>query len=474
MKNRFQVFNFHKTKCLFFALGVFVLSEKIQAQAIINGIAPDTSIHIVELYQIADGNRIKTGDDALSNSNREFAFVVNLKKPGLVYLSNAYISNSSVNPKDVLGDISLGFYLHPDESLSVQLSHQQSTISEGSVENKYLCTWFNLVSPLLKYVNGSETISADKYVHLLQQTKLKSVDFLHQIKSRDAEFSHLIKLMVAFDLDYAAMYRFFLGTPSKIPSGTLNSFVHQKRFTDAGVMSFKEFQSALHLFARLTDLNDSISHKNITGKKAALLSYISNDTLKGVWVAAGLDKMKDYTVFMNEAAPYKQYMTTASLMGAFQVKENYLKSRSAFATGKEAFHFSLKDVNDQTVRMEDLCGKLVLVDAWATWCMPCKAQLPFLKQLEEDMKGRDITFVSVSIDVPEATQKWKNMVQQEKLGGIQLIDDSKKSFHEFYQLYAIPRFLIFSKDGKIISTDAPRPSDPELKVLLEKLLKENS
>ena len=83
------------------------------------------------------------------------------------------------------------------------------------------------------------------------------------------------------------------------------------------------------------------------------------------------------------------------------------------------------------VSMNDLRGKIVLVDVWATWCGPCKAEIPHLKKLEEEFKGLDVAFVSVSVDKKQDLEKWLHFTRKEQLGGIQLSAADDKSFEDF-------------------------------------------
>ncbi len=121
--------------------------------------------------------------------------------------------------------------------------------------------------------------------------------------------------------------------------------------------------------------------------------------------------------------------------------------------------------------MEDLKGKLVYIDVWATWCGPCKGELPHLKKLEKAFHWKKVHFVSISVDENEAA--WKKMVKEKKLGGIQLHADKAWSsdFVKAYKINGIPRFILLDKKGNIITADAPRPSSDKIKPLLKEWLK---
>ena len=68
--------------------------------------------------------------------------------------------------------------------------------------------------------------------------------------------------------------------------------------------------------------------------------------------------------------------------------------------------------------LEDLKGKYVYVDVWATWCGPCKREIPFLKEVEASYHGKNIEFVSTSIDRAKDYEAWVNMVNDKALGEI--------------------------------------------------------
>ncbi|MEZ4794298.1 MAG: TlpA disulfide reductase family protein [Flavobacteriaceae bacterium] len=125
-----------------------------------------------------------------------------------------------------------------------------------------------------------------------------------------------------------------------------------------------------------------------------------------------------------------------------------------------------------TTSLTDLKGKFVYIDVWATWCGPCKAEIPYLKEVEEQFHDKNITFVSISIDREKDHEKWVSMVKEKALGGIQLFADNDWSsqFVKDYYINGIPRFILLDPDGNVLSPDAPRPSQDKLKTLLNDLL----
>lgn len=141
--------------------------------------------------------------------------------------------------------------------------------------------------------------------------------------------------------------------------------------------------------------------------------------------------------------------------------------------GQPSPSFAYENFKGGTTKLEDFKGKYVYIDVWATWCGPCRQEIPFLQKVEEKYHGKKIEFVSISVDQMKDHEKWKKMVTEKSLGGIQLFADKdwSSAFVQAYGINSIPRFLLIGPDGKVIDPDAARPSDPALVEQLDKLLK---
>jgi len=132
--------------------------------------------------------------------------------------------------------------------------------------------------------------------------------------------------------------------------------------------------------------------------------------------------------------------------------------------GETAIDFTYPDKDGKELSLTSFKGNLVYVDVWATWCGPCKYQIPFLIQLEEDYHGKDITFMSVSVDTDK--EAWEKMVAEKELGGVQLWANGWSEITKSYAINGIPRFMLFDANGNVISTNAPRPSSEDIRGLL--------
>lgn len=154
-----------------------------------------------------------------------------------------------------------------------------------------------------------------------------------------------------------------------------------------------------------------------------------------------------------------------------KLKERYLHLQT-ITEGKPSPTFNYENHKGGTTSLVELKGKYVYIDVWATWCGPCLREIPFLKEIEQDYKGKNIQFVGISIDEPKDYEKWREMVTEKSLVGLQLMADNnwQSQFVKDYGILGIPRFILIDPQGNIVSADAPRPSDPLLKKTLDALL----
>ena len=161
--------------------------------------------------------------------------------------------------------------------------------------------------------------------------------------------------------------------------------------------------------------------------------------------------------------------TDEALKGRLTKQFNLIKK---LAKGKPSPVFvSYENNAGGTTSLADLKGKYVYIDVWATWCGPCKAEIPSLKKIEEKYHDKNIEFVSLSIDVKKDHATWKQMIIDKELGGVQLMADNdwKSKFVTDYGIQGIPRFILVDPSGNIVNSDAPRPSDEKLVDLFNEL-----
>ena len=186
--------------------------------------------------------------------------------------------------------------------------------------------------------------------------------------------------------------------------------------------------------------------------------------------AADLKRLKSAKLDPNFVA-----LETENIEQSTKQVEKYYMQKSALKkmNDKPSAPFDYENYQGGKTSLASLKGKYVYIDVWATWCGPCRAEIPYLKSLEEKYHGKNIEFVSISADAEKDHDKWKKFVTDKELKGTQLFADKSfnSDFLKAFSINSIPRFILIDPTGKVINADAQRPSNPEIVSILDSLLK---
>lgn len=163
---------------------------------------------------------------------------------------------------------------------------------------------------------------------------------------------------------------------------------------------------------------------------------------------------------------YFTYVTDDSLVAAFE-KVVYAKDLSA--PGKPCPRFIAQDTDKKIYKLDDFRGQYLYIDIWATWCSPCRQEIPHLEKLIERYKGKNIAFVSLSTDASKDKEKWRTMAL--KMTGHQYWLGPEHDFLRELDVNGIPRFVLVDPEGKLVNANMTRPSQPETIATLDALLK---
>lgn len=135
--------------------------------------------------------------------------------------------------------------------------------------------------------------------------------------------------------------------------------------------------------------------------------------------------------------------------------------------GGEAPDFKGVKPNEEWLSLSDLRGKVVVIDVWATWCVPCLRMMPYFRQLEKELSDPDLAFLSVCVGASAEKDLWLKLVKDNHLtGNVVFIDSWLRGFAKDYRVSSVPRFIIIDRHGKVFSYAAPAPKYPQLKQLI--------
>jgi thiol-disulfide isomerase/thioredoxin len=139
------------------------------------------------------------------------------------------------------------------------------------------------------------------------------------------------------------------------------------------------------------------------------------------------------------------------------------------ATGKPApLHFTLKDMNGADVQLASFKGKVILLNFWATWCGPCKAEIPSLVELQEQY-GKDLVVLGFSVDDP--VEKMRPYAEQYKINYPLLVGNGREDVQDaFGPLFGIPVSVIIGRDGKIAKKHSGIATKAQIEREIKRLL----
>ena len=127
--------------------------------------------------------------------------------------------------------------------------------------------------------------------------------------------------------------------------------------------------------------------------------------------------------------------------------EDLIQRSKSCAIGHEAPDFELATPTGEKIKLSSLRGKYVLVDFWASWCGPCRKEIPNIKKVYAEFKDKGLEVVGVSID--NSDKAWKKALEEEKLDYLQL-GDPKNITSKLYNYNGIPFIILISPEGIIL------------------------
>ena len=424
---------------------------------------PDFKAKEVTLYNVEDGKPAVAATSKV-NSLGEFGFMTPVSAAGFYYVD--YGQFKSRNQL-------IRLYLEPKLDINLVVNKTNYVLSGKNIGQNALVQKaneiYNEFAPFAR-LGGNETYV--EFYPFIDKGVAKAEEFSKTIKTKDAAFNKLLKLAVATDVEELS-YTFFRMPRTAFPDkddrpAIIKTWQADKKFTDPDLLKLQNGVSLMTNYFFYVSVNSGATPKRIDLTES--ITHITDPALKDAYlreeVATSRMKIEEY----EKIAPSIKPFMISDASKAFLLEYEKVLHKNV---GQKGLNFTYNDINNKPVSFSDFKGKFVYIDLWATWCGPCKAEIPHMKKIEEDYHGKNIVFVSLSLDKPKDAQKWKDYVTKEQLKGIQLMADKDFSSDvaKNYDVNAIPRFLLFDTKGNIINADALRPSNPELRVQLDKLLK---
>jgi thiol-disulfide isomerase/thioredoxin len=147
-----------------------------------------------------------------------------------------------------------------------------------------------------------------------------------------------------------------------------------------------------------------------------------------------------------------------------------LETPTAAAPALPIFELALTDLNGQTQSFGQWRGKVLIVNYWATWCHPCREEMPGFSRLQDKYRDKGVQFVGISIDTADKIiefQKTTPVTYPLLIGDINVMENSAKLGNT---RQALPFTAVFDREGRLSATKLGRLSEPELERQLTELI----
>lgn len=407
------------------------------------------------------------------DENGNFATSFELKEPGFVKLYH--------------GNDHTGMFLIPGDSIHISLNTKKfdETINyngRGAEINNYLAEKV-LLEEKLNLISYKDLYSLEKEQFIARVDSVKKVrekhleKFLNTKLDINEKFIKFEKSDILYSgawllMNYTEDHKYYTEKDSIDLGEDYDNYLSELNLNDADLIGLGIYTMFLKSYLRNKVQEEFESDSSLKGLDNPLTELrlskeiFSDETIKNYMLYSIMDEQIRYEGIKNIdalMADFEKNCTNQEYIS--KIKEQYSKWEK-LAEGKQAPLFSYPDITGDTVSLSDFKGKYVYVDVWATWCSPCRAELPHLEKLQDHFKGKNIVFVSVSVD--ETKEPWEKMVKEKKLKGVQLFAKGFSAITKDYLINSIPRFLLIDTEGKIIDSNAPKPSE-KIKEILENL-----
>ncbi|WP_298649489.1 TlpA disulfide reductase family protein [uncultured Proteiniphilum sp.] len=398
---------------------------------------------------------------------------------------------TSLRNKDIqLND----FFIAPGYHLTITgdgtdfLTLMKSAKIEGAESNRYKLLhdsimvarmdrtqWYELKGDsLLEYIRNQKhlTDSLEKVVFHKNDTTDPYLSYFGRMTYLNNQFQNLYFLLAAVtmkQLEEEKACSFALETADKT---ILNNLFEEEYMISDMYKTWFLSQYRTYLINKDTENNPEMENtllyrleKVKTGFPGKAGEYVLFNLMGGN-IDTNIRTLEQLNTYRSEVEPYIASLSNEkyrqSLISAFEEKERFLKLTRV---GQPALGFSLKSSTGETYSLEHFQGKVVYIDLWASWCGPCRKEIPALRAFYEKYKDDDRIEI-VGIAVHDGYNDWKKALEEDKPEWLQL-HDANGVVTQAYEANAIPKYILIDKKGNIADMNAPSPGNRE--TLVDKL-----
>ena len=183
-----------------------------------------------------------------------------------------------------------------------------------------------------------------------------------------------------------------------------------------------------------------------------------------IYTVTNYNKNKAKDLAITKVENSKENTTTPSAESKTEIEPTSVESAAPDKT--PALDFKLKDLDGKEVSLSDFKGKKVFLNFWASWCPPCKAEMPDIEKLYNETKDSDL--VILAINLGESKKDVTSFLENNKYNFPVLLD-SDQTIAQQYNVQYIPTSFFIDEDGNIIKTKTGPMTLEEMKSYISEL-----
>lgn len=283
-------------------------------------------------------------------------------------------------------------------------------------------------------------------------------------------------LILVNKIDFYTRYFGFLNSNNKILANKKTISRFKKEAPELQLLKCTQISYLFVYFTRYLIITDKKDPNDISNNFDYAIKAGWN---KGITIGYLLDKLQDYrgrndTKFKQNLIKLKTFAGTEYAKYA----DSAIASYTPKIENPDKINLIKPDqsqTNLQAINNENN-HKLILIDFWASWCVPCREEAPQFEAYKNKFKDKDIAFVSISLDEDDKTDLWLKALKDDKLENTtnhyKLVTPKKSLLFKHFSIASIPRYILMDHTGKIINSDFYRPSDKEFESNLNGYLKQ--
>jgi len=179
-------------------------------------------------------------------------------------------------------------------------------------------------------------------------------------------------------------------------------------------------------------------------------------------------------------AAYNQMLSTVvdSVSKQHIIQLGFNPNEAIFRASKTLKAIQLRDKQGKQITLGDMIDKnlhhVIYIDIWASWCKPCRAEMPYARNIRKTYQDKPVSFVYLSID--QDKESWKKASNEEQLQDMETnyVLENPGDFEilrKEFKFTGIPHYVLIGPKGNVAFVNAPRPSSDQLQIALDNLLK---